>query len=114
MEKILLEFILFSTFLVIITLITYFFIDKYYLKIIIPIIYILFYVAIRLKAIILFLIDLYQLIAPKKLRMKCRFEPSCTEYMKLAIIKYGLFKGLKKGINRLKRCKYPNGGYDYP
>lgn len=113
-KKILLEFILFSIFLVIITLITYFFIDKYYLKIIIPIIYILFYAAIRLKAIILFLIALYQLIAPKKLRMNCRFEPSCSEYMKLAIIKYGLFKGLKKGINRLKRCKYPNGGYDYP
>ena len=60
-EKILLEFILFSIFLVIITLITYFF-NKYYLKILIPIIYILFYVVIRLKAIILFLIDLYQLI----------------------------------------------------
>ena len=96
-EKILLEFILFSIFLVIITLITYFF-NKYYLKILIPIIYILFYVVIRLKAIILFLIDLYQLIAPKKLRMKCRFESSCSDYMKLAIIKYGLFKGLKKEL----------------
>lgn len=78
-KKIFLEFILFSIFLVIITLITYFFINKYYQKIIIPIIYILFYVAIRLKAIVLFLIDLYQLIAPKKLRMKCRFEPSYSK-----------------------------------
>ena len=32
----------------------------------------------------------------------------------MPINKYGLIKGMKKGLNRLKRCIEPNGGYDYP
>jgi putative component of membrane protein insertase Oxa1/YidC/SpoIIIJ protein YidD len=34
--------------------------------------------------------------------------------MILAIQKYGLIKGIKKGVRRIKRCHYPNGGIDYP
>lgn len=65
------------------------------------------------KAIITF-IRMYQRFAPESVRNKCRFEPSCSEYMILAIEKYGLFKGIHKGIERLKRCNINGGGYDYP
>lgn len=66
------------------------------------------------KKIIIHLIKIYQRYAPTSVREKCRFEPSCSEYMILAIEKHGLIKGVKKGINRLKRCNINNGGYDYP
>ena len=60
------------------------------------------------------LILLYQKIAPKKLRNTCRFVPSCSNYMILAIKKYGNIKGFRLGLSRLFRCHIPNGGYDYP
>jgi putative membrane protein insertion efficiency factor len=60
------------------------------------------------------LILLYQKYAPEKIRMSCLFEPTCSEYMILAIKKYGIIKGIYKGIKRLLRCHSPNGGIDYP
>ena len=57
---------------------------------------------------------LYQKHAPEKIRRACLFTPSCSEYMLLAINKYGVIKGLIKGIDRLSRCHHPNGGTDYP
>ncbi len=45
---------------------------------------------------------------------RCRFEPTCSEYMRLSIEKYGTFPGIWKGIKRIRRCRYPNGGTDYP
>nr|DAS16628.1 MAG TPA: hemolytic domain protein [Caudoviricetes sp.] len=60
------------------------------------------------------LILLYQHLAPPKVRDACRFEPSCSNYAILALRKYGFLHGWKMTFNRLKRCKYPNGGEDYP
>lgn len=34
----------------------------------------------------------------------CVFYPTCSEYTKEAIIKYGSFKGLKLGFFRVLRC----------
>lgn len=43
----------------------------------------------------------------------CKFYPSCSEYMKQAIEKYGSFKGIFLGIKRLLRCHpFSKGGYD--
>ena len=51
-------------------------------------------------------------------RMKCRFEPSCSQYMILAIEKYGVIKGVLNGIKRLSKCNNRGdgmrGGFDYP
>lgn len=74
----------------------------------------LLYMFINLKKIIICVVRIYQRLAPEAIRRKCRFEPSCSQYMILAIEKYGLWKGLSKGINRLKRCNINDGGYDYP
>lgn len=57
---------------------------------------------------------MYKAYAPLEVRDKCRFEPTCSTYMILAIEKYGLIRGFVKGIKRLKRCKPPYGGVDYP
>ena len=56
----------------------------------------------------------YQRTAPSSLRQCCRFTPSCSEYMILSVEKYGAVKGFFKGINRIFRCRKPNGGIDYP
>ncbi len=45
--------------------------------------------------------------------IKCKFYPSCSEYMKQAIIKYGAFKGVCLGIKRILKCNpFSKGGYD--
>lgn len=67
-----------------------------------------------LKRITICLIKIYQRYTPASIRNKCRFEPSCSEYMLLVIEKYGLMKGLQKGISRLKRCNINGGGFDFP
>lgn len=72
------------------------------------------YILVHFKNIIICIIHIYQHFAPDSIRLKCRFEPSCSQYMILALEKYGVLEGLKMGINRLKRCKVGNGGYDFP
>lgn len=60
------------------------------------------------------MVHLYQHFAPDSIRNRCRFEPSCSQYMILAIEKYGLIRGVWKGIGRLRRCNMDHGGYDDP
>lgn len=67
-----------------------------------------------LKYIAFLWVKLYQKFAPEKVRRSCLFYPSCSQYMLLAIEKYGFWKGFWKGLKRLGRCHYPNGGEDYP
>lgn len=43
----------------------------------------------------------------------CRFYPSCSEYTKDAIEKYGVLSGGLRGLKRLARCHpLSRGGYD--
>lgn len=56
----------------------------------------------------------YKAFAPMSVRRECRFQPTCSSYMIMAINKYGLFVGVYKGIRRIIRCRPPNGGVDYP
>jgi len=72
------------------------------------------YCSIRLKRITISIVHLYQHFAPDYIRKKCRFEPSCSEYMILVVSQYGAFKGIHKGVQRLKRCNHHGGGYDWP
>lgn len=75
---------------------------------------VILFLALSAKQIVIYSVCIYQRFAPDSIRNKCRFEPSCSEYMILAIQKYGLAKGLRKGIDRLKRCNVDGGGYDEP
>jgi putative component of membrane protein insertase Oxa1/YidC/SpoIIIJ protein YidD len=65
------------------------------------------------KHAIIFIICVYQRYAPEHIRLRCVFNPSCSEYMILCLKKYGIL-GVFKGIKRIFRCRYPNGGNDYP
>ena len=72
------------------------------------------YICLLLKKALIWLVHLYQHYAPDRIRLKCVFEPSCSEYMILSIQKYGVIRGVLKGIYRLLRCHPPNGGHDEP
>ena len=67
----------------------------------------------NLKNITVFCIKVYQKFAPIKVRSRCCFTPSCSDYAILALQKYGMLKGCKMVIDRLIRC-HPPGGIDYP
>lgn len=65
-----------------------------------------------MKKLILLLINLYQKLS-KLTPLRCRFYPTCSQYTKEAIIKYGVLKGGTLGIKRILRCHPLNkGGYD--
>lgn len=66
------------------------------------------------KHLLIVFIKIYQATAPIKVRNRCRYEPSCSAYMILAVEKYGFWRGFKKGIKRWRGCKPPNGGFDEP
>ena len=57
---------------------------------------------------------MYKAFAPMEMRDRCRFVPTCSTYMIMAIKKYGIIRGVIKGIKRIRRCVPPNGGVDYP
>ena len=66
------------------------------------------------KKILIFFVQLYQRYAAESTRRRCCFVPTCSEYMLLSVSKYGAFRGFLKGVFRLCRCHYPNGGVDEP
>lgn len=66
-------------------------------------------------ALLVGLIRVYQVTISPLLGPACRFEPSCSRYMVGALRKYGLIRGLRKGLGRVLRCHPWNpGGYDPP
>ena len=72
------------------------------------------YILIIGKKAVIWLVHFYQSKASDDTRLRCRFAPSCSEYMIKSVNKYGFLKGTLKGINRVLRCHAPNGGIDYP
>ena len=43
----------------------------------------------------------------------CRYSPTCSEYMMLAVAKYGAVRGVWMGLKRLARCHpFHEGGFD--
>ena len=68
-----------------------------------------------LIALLIGLIRVYQATFSPLLGNACRFEPSCSRYMVESLRKYGLVRGLARGLRRLSRCHPWNpGGYDPP
>jgi putative membrane protein insertion efficiency factor len=56
-----------------------------------------------MKKILLKIIDIYQK-TPTRSHSSCVFIPTCSEYTKEAIIKYGSVVGIYKGFLRVIRC----------
>ena len=69
-----------------------------------------------MKKILVFLIEKYQQHISFFLEnkgIKCKFYPTCSEYTKQSIEKYGALKGSYLGIKRIFRCNpFSKGGYD--
>ena len=56
---------------------------------------------------------LYQRVISPLILPRCRFRPTCSEYMIEAITKKGVVIGLLKGCWRIMRCHpFSPGGYD--
>ncbi|WP_091640459.1 membrane protein insertion efficiency factor YidD [Aquisalimonas asiatica] len=55
----------------------------------------------------------YRKLAPRSLRNKCVFEPSCSHYSELAFRQKGFWLGLRLTYKRLVRCRAGAGGIDY-
>jgi putative membrane protein insertion efficiency factor len=59
------------------------------------------------------LITAYQKLLSPILPRSCRFYPSCSEYAKQAIQKYGIVRGGWLALKRIARCHPGNpGGLD--
>lgn len=66
-----------------------------------------------MRKIFIFLIKFYQKAISPFLGRRCRFYPTCSEYTKQAIEKYGALKGLYLGLIRILKCHpFHKGGYD--
>ena len=65
------------------------------------------------KKILLFLIKIYQKAISPMLGRRCRFYPTCSEYSRQAITKYGAIKGTFLSVKRILKCHpFHKGGYD--
>lgn len=64
-----------------------------------------------MKKVLIKLIDFYQIL-PLHTHSMCRFYPTCSQYMKEAILMYGSFRGIRLGTRRILRC-HPFGKYGY-
>ena len=47
----------------------------------------------------------YQERTRPRLNAQCRFEPTCSEYGRLAFERYGAITATRKTIGRLRRCR---------
>ena len=52
-------------------------------------------------------IILYQKTLSPFFPSSCRFTPTCSEYSKQSILKYGLFKGSYLGVKRILKDEIP-------
>lgn len=64
----------------------------------------------------IFLINFYKKYISKiieQLGIKCKYYPTCSEYTKQAIQKYGFLRGCFLGFKRILKCNpFSKGGYD--
>ena len=66
-----------------------------------------------MKYLVLDLLGVYKAMVSPFLPPACRFEPTCSEYTKQAVEKYGAFKGTWMGVKRVLRCQpFCKGGHD--
>ncbi|MFQ5635747.1 MAG: membrane protein insertion efficiency factor YidD [Gammaproteobacteria bacterium] len=55
----------------------------------------------------------YQLLVSPVLGSRCRFHPTCSEYSRIALRRFGVMRGGWLTIRRLVRCQpFCDGGYD--
>ena len=66
-----------------------------------------------MRKLIVAILRLYKWVVSPLLPSACRYHPSCSEYMRQAVEKYGVARGLWMGLRRLLRCHpFHAGGLD--
>ena len=66
-----------------------------------------------MRRIFIKLIEKYQKNISPFLGKNCKYYPTCSEYAKQAIEKYGVIKGSFYGVKRIIKCNpFSKGGYD--
>ena len=66
-----------------------------------------------MRAILIALIRVYQLFFSPQLGNHCRFYPSCSQYAREAVERYGVIRGVWLAIRRVLRCHpWHPGGFD--
>lgn len=66
-----------------------------------------------MKYLLIFLISVYQKLLSPWFPPACRFTPTCSQYAKEALFRYGFFHGLFLAFKRLFKCHpFHAGGYD--
>lgn len=66
-----------------------------------------------MRGLILLILGGYKRFVSPLLPSACRFHPTCSEYMREAVEKYGARRGVWLGLRRLARCHPLNpGGLD--
>ena len=69
--------------------------------------------SLKMKFLVLDLLGVYKAMISPFLPPACRFEPTCSEYARQAIEKYGALKGTWMGLKRILRCQpFCKGGHD--
>lgn len=64
----------------------------------------------NIKRLFVLPIILYQKLISPFLPGSCRFNPTCSEYSKQAILKYGVAHGVLLSFKRIVKC-HPWGGH---
>lgn len=66
-----------------------------------------------MQRILIFFITCYQKYVSPMFGKRCKYYPTCSEYGKQAIEKYGVLKGTFYLIKRVIKCNpFSKGGYD--
>ena len=66
-----------------------------------------------MKFLVLDLLGVYKAMVSPFLPPACRFEPTCSEYAREAVERYGALKGMWMGLKRILRCQpFCKGGHD--
>jgi uncharacterized protein len=66
-----------------------------------------------MKFLVLDLLSVYKMFLSPFLPQACRFEPTCSDYARQAVEKYGAMRGTWMGLRRILRCQpFCKGGHD--
>jgi putative membrane protein insertion efficiency factor len=66
-----------------------------------------------MQTVLIWLLRFYKAVLSPLLPSACRFHPTCSDYMREAVERYGAWRGLLLGVKRLLKCHplHP-GGFD--
>ena len=66
-----------------------------------------------MQHLLIILVSFYKQAVSPYVRARCRFLPTCSDYMREAVERHGSAKGVWMGLRRLARCHpFQARGYD--